>query len=52
MKKLFLFIAALVAFAANAQNSGLGFNYQAVVRNVNGVLLADTDVNLRVSLYP
>lgn len=52
MKKLFFFIAVLAAIAANAQNSGLGFNYQAVVRNVNGVLLADTDVNLRVSLYP
>ena len=53
MKKVFLFIAFMVAIAANAQNnSGLGFNYQAVVRNVNGVLLADSDVNLRVSLYP
>lgn len=37
---------------ALAQNSGLGFNYQAVVRNANGVLLADTIINLRVSLYP
>lgn len=58
MKKLFIFIAVLATVAANAQNtqtqnnSGLGFNYQAVVRNANGVLLADTDVNLRVSLYP
>lgn len=52
MKKIFLFIAVLVAIAANAQNSGLGFNYQAVVRNTNGVLLADTTINLRVSLYP
>ena len=52
MKKVFIFIAFMVAVAANAQNSGLGFNYQAVVRNVNGVLLADSDVNLRVSLYP
>ena len=52
MKKLFLFIAILVAIAANAQNSGLGFNYQAIVRNVNGILLADTTINLRVSLYP
>lgn len=52
MKKVFLFIAFMVAIAANAQNSGLGFNYQAVVRNANGVLLADTTVNLRVSLYP
>ncbi len=52
MKKVFLFIAFMVAIAANAQNSGLGFNYQAVVRNAHGVLLADTTVNLRVSLYP
>lgn len=50
-----LFILLLVAAGmknALAQNSGLGFNYQAVVRNVNGVLLADTDVNLRVFLFP
>ena len=52
MKKALFILAFMVAFAANAQNSGLGFNYQAVVRNVNGVLLADSDVNLRVSLYP
>lgn len=52
MKKILLFVACMVALAAVAQNSGLGFNYQAVVRNVNGVLLADTTVNLRVSLYP
>lgn len=52
MKKFLFVFALMVAMAANAQNSGLGFNYQAVVRNVNGVLLADTDVNLRVSLYP
>lgn len=52
MKKFILFIACLAVMTANAQNSGLGFNYQAVVRNVNGVLLANTDVNLRVSLYP
>ena len=52
MKKVIFIFALMVAIAANAQNSGLGFNYQAVVRNVNGVLLADSDVNLRVSLYP
>ncbi|MBR2771256.1 MAG: tail fiber protein [Bacteroidales bacterium] len=52
MKKVIFIFALIVAIAANAQNSGLGFNYQAVVRNVNGVLLADSDVNLRVSLYP
>ena len=52
MKKALFILAFMVAFAANAQNSGLGFNYQAVVRNLNGVLLADTTVSLRVSLYP
>lgn len=52
MKKLLLVFALMVAIATNAQNSGLGFNYQAVVRNANGVLLADTTINLRVSLYP
>lgn len=52
MKKILLFVACMVALAAVAQNSGLGFNYQAVVRNANGVLLADSTVNLRVSLYP
>ena len=52
MKKLFLIIAVLAAIAANAQNSGLVFNYQAVVSNSEGVLLPDTLVSLRVSLYP
>lgn len=60
MKKLFfLFVAALMAattsYAQNSglgltQNSGLGFNYQAVVRNADGMLLANQDVNLRISL--
>lgn len=52
MKRFILLLACLAVMTAYAQNSGLGFNYQAVVRNANGVLLADTTVNLRVSLYP
>ena len=52
MKKTLFILAFMVAIAANAQNSGLGFNYQAVVRNASGVLLADTTINLRVSLFP
>lgn len=53
MKKLFLSLVALMAtIVCFAQNSGLGFNYQAVVRNADGVLLSNSDVNLRVSLYP
>lgn len=46
---LLLFVASLLSYA---QNSGLGFNYQAVVRNADGVLLANSDVTLRISLYP
>lgn len=54
MKKLFFsLVAALMAATATyAQNSGLGFNYQAVVRNADGVLLSNSDVNIRISLYP
>lgn len=46
---LIFLVATLTTFA---QNSGLGFNYQAVVRNADGVLLANSDVKLRISLYP
>lgn len=52
MKRFLLLLACLAVMTAYAQNSGLGFNYQAVVRNANGVLLTNTTVNLRVSLYP
>lgn len=54
MKKFFLSLVAVivVATAMYAQNSGLGFNYQAVVRNADGILLANSDVTLRISLYP
>lgn len=54
MKKLFFsFVVAMMAATTMfAQNSGLGFNYQAVVRNADGMLLSNSDVNLRISLYP
>ena len=52
MKKVFFFIACVISLVVQAQNSGLGFNYQAVVRNTDGVLLSNSDVSLRVSLYP
>ena len=53
MKKVIIPCVALFATLATfAQNSGLGFNYQAVVRNVDGILLANSNVTLRVSLYP
>lgn len=54
MKKLFLSLVVVVmgTTAMIAQNSGLGFNYQAVVRKTDGVLLVNSDVSLRISLYP
>lgn len=52
MKRVILLFICLVSLVSNAQNSGLGFNYQAVVRNADGVLLANSEVTLRISLYP
>ncbi len=52
MKRISFLLVLIVALIASAQNSGLGFNYQAVVRNVDGILLANSDVTLRISLYP
>lgn len=53
MKKIILLTVLLFSvIVCNAQNSGLGFNYQAVVRNADGILLSNSDVKLRISLYP
>lgn len=53
MKKLVCFLCGmLMSMTSIAQNSGLGFNYQAVVRNTDGVLLSDCEIVLRISLYP
>lgn len=52
MRRLVLLLLAMISMASFAQNSGLGFNYQAVVRNVEGILLSNSDVTLRISLYP
>lgn len=52
MKKIIILFMLMVSVVTSAQNSGLGFNYQAVVRDAYGILLADSDVKLRVSLYP
>ncbi len=41
-----------VANESVAQNSGLGFNYSACVRNSDGILLTNADVTLRISLFP
>ena len=56
MKKLVIFVGMLAIIglsgSALAQNSGLGFNYQAVIRNAYGFVLQDSAVTLKVSLYP
>lgn len=54
MRKLFFLLIAVTMAVTTmyAQNSGLGFNYQAVVRKADGTLLANSEVNLRISLYP
>lgn len=52
MKKLCFILVFLFSIVSYAQNSGLGFNYQAVVRDINGILLANSSETLRISLYP
>lgn len=54
MKKMFLCLVAgiMATMTVCAQNSGLGFNYQAVIRKADGMLLANSNVTLRISLYP
>lgn len=53
MKKILLFVLTFsFAVMSMAQNSGLGFNYQAVVRNADGILLANSNVSIKVSLFP
>lgn len=50
---IYLFIVNFLTISAgNAQNSGLGFNYQAVIRDLNGFLIQDKQVVVRFSLYP
>ena len=61
MKKYFYLLVLMLLGSINEfkaqdqsqkQNSGLGFNYQAVARKADGVLLTNADVTLRISLYP
>jgi len=55
MKRLVLFFACFLLVAtgfAQGGNSGLGFNYQAVVRGLDGFVLPKQNVELRFSLMP
>ncbi|MBO4602695.1 MAG: hypothetical protein J5651_06010, partial [Salinivirgaceae bacterium] len=51
MKKLFnLIIASALAMTTLAAAAQSGFNYQAVIRDANGNLLANKTISLRISL--
>ena len=54
MKRLLLFFACflLVATGFAQKNSGLGFNYQAVVRGLDGFVMPSKAIELRFSLMP
>ena len=54
MKRIVLFFACfLLAATSFAQgNSGLGFNYQAVVRGLDGTVMPSKSIELRFSLMP
>jgi microcystin-dependent protein len=53
MKRTFLFSTVfLLAISMFGQNSGLGFNYQAVVRSADGFVVPSQNVELRFSLMP
>ena len=54
MKKFFIVIVVFfISASVFAQgNSGLGFNYQAIVRDADGFVLSKQSVELRFSLMP
>ncbi|MBW8684307.1 collagen-like domain-containing protein [Chitinophaga rhizophila] len=52
MKKLYILLILLTAACAGvyAQNGLSGTNYQAVVRNTNGTVVANRDITVRISI--
>jgi len=51
MKKIYLLtIVCLFFYATYAQNSGRGFNFQAVARDANGNILIEKNIELKFSL--
>lgn len=54
MKKIILLLTLyVIAITSYAQgNSGLGFNYQAVIRGADGFVLPSKNVELNFSLFP
>lgn len=47
-----LFLLFLGIALATGQNSGKGFNFQAVARNSDGSIQSEQTVELRISIYP
>jgi len=53
MRKLIFIIPVLLCvYATYAQNSGRGFNFQAVARDANGNTLASQNIELKFSIIP
>lgn len=53
MKKCFwIAIFSFLAINSMCQVSNLGINYQVQIRNANGVVLGDSSLSLRLTLYP
>ena len=54
MKKCILFITSLLLLTSGlmGQNSGKGFNFQAVARNSDGSIQSEQAVQLSISIYP
>jgi microcystin-dependent protein len=51
-KNIFSTVFLLLAINVLGQNSGLGFNWQAVVRGADGFVVSSASVELRFSLLP
>ncbi len=53
MKKIyFLAFLTLFSFVAQAQVPNLGINYQVQIRSSNGVVMGDSTLSLRLTLFP
>jgi hypothetical protein len=54
MKRYVVFFAFVILLSSvlTAQNSGKGFNFQAVARNADGSIQSEQEVQLSISIYP
>jgi hypothetical protein len=54
MKKCIMLLASVLLLAPGltGQNSGKGFNFQAVARNADGSIQSGQEVKLSIGIYP